>query len=81
MLGQKIKIVCPTHKLTNQTKDAQDGGGKNDKQVNRCQQHSSDDDVPNPAEVLVLKQHLLNGATHLEDRGKLQKLSIALKLT
>lgn len=50
---------------TDQAKDAKDGGGEDDQEVDEGQQDHGDGDVADPAEVLPLEQHLLDGPAHL----------------
>lgn len=52
-------------RLTNDPKDAQDVGGEDNQQVDASKQASGNEHVPQPAELLVLKQHLLDGASYL----------------
>lgn len=51
--------------LTDQPEDAEDGGSKNDQEVDEGQQDHGDGDVADPAEVLALEQHLLDSTAHL----------------
>lgn len=55
--------------LTNDPEDAQDVGSEDNQQVDASEQADGNERVPQPAELLVLKQHLLDGTAHLGDRG------------
>ena len=62
--------------LTDDPEDAQDVGGKDDQQVDTSEQANSNEHMPQPAELAVLKQHLLEGAAHLGSRvGRVINLS------
>ena len=50
---------------TNDPKDAQDVGGKDDQQVDKCKQNEGNGDVSRPVEGLVGKHHLLNCSPYL----------------
>lgn len=64
--------------LTDDSKDAQNVGGKDDQQVDTSEQANSNEHMPKPAELLVLKQHLLEGAAYLGRRlGRVINLSAA----
>ena len=50
---------------TNHAEDAEDGGGEDDQEVDEGQQDHGNGDMADPAEVLPLEQHLLDGPAHL----------------
>jgi len=51
--------------LTNDPKYAQDVGGEDNQQVDASKEAGGNKHVPQPAELLVLKQHLLDGPSYL----------------
>lgn len=65
ILWDTLLLVQYGQTLTNDSKDAQDVGGKDNQQVDASKQAGGDDHVPQPAELLVLKQHLLDGTSYL----------------
>ena len=65
-LGQHpASIHRRSRPLTNDPEDAQDVGGKDDQQVDTREQANGNEHVPQPAELAVRKQHLLEGAAYL----------------
>lgn len=57
--------TCLNVKPTNDPKDAQDVGGKDDQQVDEREQNEGNGDVTGPVERLVGKHHLLDRSPHL----------------
>lgn len=68
-------------KPTNDPKDAQDVGGKDDQQVDKSEQNEGNGDVAGPVEGLVGKYHLLNCSPYLfiTKKGHLQVFHCILK--
>lgn len=64
-LWDTIPFIQQGQTLTNDPKDAQDVGGEDNQQVDASKQASGDEHMPQPAELLVLKQHLLDGTSYL----------------
>lgn len=64
--------------LTDDPEDAQDVGGKDDQQVDTREQDNGNEHVPQPAELSVGKQNLLEGAAYLgSGAGRVINLSTA----
>ena len=70
-----VPFVTGRLKPTNDPKDAQDVGGKDDQQVDEREQDDGDGDVARPVEGLVGKHHLLNSSPDLfRGKGHFQSL-------
>lgn len=52
--------------LTNDSKDAQYVGSKDDQEVDEKEQNESNGDVARPVECLIRKRHLLDCSPHLK---------------
>lgn len=74
----RTTIVTMSVKPTNDPKDAQDVGGKDDQQVDESEQNEGDGDVARPVEGLVGEHHLLNCSPYLFKR-KIQLFHCILK--
>lgn len=55
---------------TNDPKYAQDVGGEDNQQIDARKQASGNEHVPQPAELLVLKQHLLDSTSYREQNNR-----------
>lgn len=58
---------------TNDPKYAQDVGGEDNQQVDASKEAGGNKHVPQPAELLVLKQHLLDGPSYREQNDRNRK--------
>lgn len=67
--GREDEDEARSRRGTNDPEYAQDIGGEDNQQVDASKQASGNEHVPQPAELLVLKQHLLDGTSYL-GRGK-----------
>lgn len=54
--------------LTDDPEDAQDIGSEDNQQVDTSEQANGNERVPQPIELLILKQHLLDGSAYLGSR-------------
>lgn len=56
--------------LTNDSKDAQYVGSKDDQEVDEKEQNESNGDVARPVECLIRKRHLLDRSPYLKKKKK-----------
>lgn len=63
--------------LTNDSKDAQYVGSKDDQEVDEKEQNESNGDVARPVERLIRKRHLLDRSPYLKKKKEKRKFTVS----